>query len=176
MGLNDGPMEINLNVLHRGRLRHFVKYALVSVVATLTSLTMLGLLVGVYGWSSVWANVLATASRNCSLVSSSIADGSGRRAVKGRGWHKWSRSAHSRLPGSWFRRSLSASRGRDASPPAGSSTRHAVEVANFGSYGALWLFQFFLCDKVLFKARGPVDTHAASQIADERFTEVESAA
>ena len=53
-------MAINLKDFQRGRLRHFAKYALVSVVATLTSLTTLGLLVGLGGWSSVWANVLAT--------------------------------------------------------------------------------------------------------------------
>ncbi len=54
-------MAIQLDDGQLGRIRHFAKYALVSVVATMTSLTTLGLLVGVCGWSSVWANLLATA-------------------------------------------------------------------------------------------------------------------
>jgi hypothetical protein len=32
----------------------------------------------------------------------------------------------------------------------------AVELANVGSYGALWLLQFFLCDRILFCQRKKV--------------------
>ena len=36
----------------------------------------------------------------------------------------------------------------------------AVETANVGTYGVLWLLQFVLCDRILFTARSPVEVRS----------------
>jgi putative flippase GtrA len=174
-------MANNLKDFERGRLRHFAKYALVSVVATLTSLTTLGLLVGLGGWSSVWANVLATS------VGTVPSFELNRRWV----WSQGGQRARLAQVVPFCALSLagllvSTIAVHIAGDATISSSRlvhtGAVEVANFGSYGALWLFQFVLCDKVLFKksvpatSSGGVDTYAESPMHSDRFGEIDSAA
>jgi putative flippase GtrA len=174
-------MAINLKDLQRGRLRHFAKYALVSVVATLTSLTTLGLLVGLGGWSSVWANVLATS------VGTVPSFELNRRWV----WSQRGQRARLAQVVPFCALSLagllvSTIAVHIAGDATSSSSRlvhtGAVEVANFGSYGALWIFQFVLCEKILFKQSvpaasvGDIDTGLESPLRSNLFGEVDSAA
>jgi putative flippase GtrA len=174
-------MAINLKGPQPGRRRHFAKYALVSVVATVTSLTILGLLVGVCGWSSVWANVLATAIGTVPSFELN------------RRWVWSQRGQRPRVAQVVPFCALSLAGlvvSTFAVHVAGNATissgrivhTAAVEVANFGAYGALWLLQFFLCEKVLFKksavapAGTSVDTDSATRIRRDRFAEIDSAA
>jgi putative flippase GtrA len=174
-------MTISLNDVQRGQMRHFVKYALVSVVATMTSLTTLGLLVGLCGWSSVWANVLATAVGTVPSFELN------------RRWVWSQRGQRVRLAQvvpfcalSFAGLVVSTLAVHVAADATTSSSRlvhtAAVEAANFGAYGALWLFQFVLCDKVLFKKRVPtasaasIDAYAEAPVHSDRFGEIDSAA
>ncbi len=174
-------MAITLKDLQPGRLRHFAKYALVSVVATVTSLTILGILVGVCGWSSVWANVLATAIGTVPSFELN------------RRWVWSQRGQRPRLAqvvpfcalslGGLVVSTFAVHVAGDATASSGRIVHTAaVEVANFGAYGALWLIQFFLCDKVLFKKSAPValdecvETDPASQVRSDRFAGIDSAA
>jgi len=171
-------MAINLKDLQRGRRRHFAKYALVSVVATMTSLTILGLLVGVCGWSSVWANVIATAIGTVPSFELN------RRWVWSQGGQRprlaqvvpFCTLSLAGLLVSTFAVHVAG----DATLSSGRIIHTAaVEAANFGAYGALWLIQFFLCDKVLFKnvvRGGEVDADRQSPIRSDRFAEIDSAA
>jgi putative flippase GtrA len=174
-------MAITLNDLHQGRLRHFAKYVLVSVVATVTSLTTLGLLVGICGWSSVWANLVATAigtMPSFELNRRWVWSQGGQRARLGQVVPFCALSLAG-LVISTFAVHVAA----DATISSGPLVHTgAVEVANFGAYGALWLIQFFLCDKVLFKNRSPkangerLDTSLGSDSRSECFAEVNNAA
>jgi len=174
-------MAITLEDFRQGRLRHFAKYALVSVVATITSLTILGLLVGVFGWPSVWANVLATAIGTVPSFELN------------RRWVWSQRGQRPRLAQVVPFCALSLSGllvstfavhvAGDATSSSGTLVHTAaVEAANFGSYGALWLVQFFLCDKVLFKTRVPTEIggsvrgNPSSQPGNDRLADMESAA
>jgi putative flippase GtrA len=112
---------------------------------------VLGVLVGVWGFSAVWSNVIATAIGTIPSFELN------RRWV-------WSQ----RNPRSILRQALpyctlsfiglivSSISVRVAAGATANSSRliHtvAVECANVGAYGALWLFQFVLCDRVLFTA------------------------
>jgi len=42
----------------------------------------------------------------------------------------------------------------------------AVELANLGSYGVLWVLQFVLCDRVLFKKVGSVQGQGEPERVD----------
>jgi len=135
-------------------MRRFVRYALVSLVSTSTSLVTLGVLVGLAGTSATVANVLATAVGTVpsfELNRRWVWNSTGRRSVLGQvvpfcllsftglvvstlavgvvasqasGWGRWDRTA-------------------------------AVLGANVASYGALWVVQYLLLDRVLFTSRAP---------------------
>ncbi len=143
-------MAINPTASWRAQLLHFAKYALVSVVATATSLTTLGLLVGLGGWSSVWANVLATVVGTVPSFELN---------------RRWVWSQHGQRPRlaqvfpfcalscvGLLLSTLAVHVASDATISSGRLVHTvAVEGANFATYGSLWVLQFFLCDKVLFK-------------------------
>jgi putative flippase GtrA len=135
----------------RVHVRRLIRYGSVSAISTVTSLTILGLLVGVFDLSAIWANVMATAIGTIPSFELN------RRWV-------WSQ----RDERSVFRQIVpycalsfsglivSSIAVHLASDATSTSTRlvhtGAVELANFGAYGALWLIQFVLCDRILFKA------------------------
>ncbi len=132
-------------------VRRFLRYGSVSALSTATSLLVLGLLV-LAGWPAVVANLTATA------VGTIPSFELNRRWVWGR---RNERSfVHQVLPYcllSLAGLALSTVAVHVAADATGGSTRlvhtAAVELANLGSYGALWLIQFFLCDRLLFTAR-----------------------
>jgi putative flippase GtrA len=151
-------MAITLKGPQRARLRHFAKYALVSVVATVTSLTTLGLLVGLCDWSSVGANVLATAIGTIPSFELNRRWVWAQRGQKPRLAQILPFSVLS-LAGLLFS-TIAVHLAGDATISSGRLAHTAaVEGANCGTYGTLWIIQFFLCDKVLFKRSGPTTPH-----------------
>jgi putative flippase GtrA len=134
----------------------FVRYASVSAVSTATSLTVLGILVDLAAVSAGWANVAATA------VGTVPSFELNRRWV----WGKSSRRSLAaevfpftilsftglaistitvHIAGSW-----AAARGWPA-------TRRALLLmaTNAAAYGSLWILQFVLLDRVLFRPAPP---------------------
>lgn len=133
-----------------GRLPQFLRYGAASAVSTTTSLVTLGLLVGVAGLPAVLANVVATA------VGTVPSFELNRRWV-------WRRrgpvSAHRQVVpfcALSFAGLLVSSLTVDVAGrlTAGSGTvlhTAAVELANVAAYGSLWILQFVLLDRVLFR-------------------------
>jgi putative flippase GtrA len=159
-------MLSNLLTLHRALVRRFVRYGSVSIISTTTSLALLGLLVGVLDYSPTWSNIVATA------VGTVPSFELNRRWV-------WSQAG----PRSLLRQvlpfcllsfaglvlsTLSVHVAADATAGATRVIQtSAIELANFGSYGLLWVGQFVLCDRLLFAHR-----HVASAMNDPRDASV----
>jgi putative flippase GtrA len=143
------PFGLASLLARRGQL---LRYAAVSVIATATSLTVLGVLVGVAAVGAVAANLIAT------TVGTVPSFELNRRWV-------WSRTdkrsvASEVIP--FFALSLtglflSTLAVRAASELAGHRGQlvhtGAVELANLLAYGSLWVGQFVLLDRVLFSRR-----------------------
>jgi putative flippase GtrA len=145
-------MSITLSPSNRIALRRFLRYASVSTISTSISLLILGLLVGVFGYSAIWSNVIATAVGTVPSFELN---------------RRWVWSADG--PRSIIRQVLpfcalsfaglvlsTISVHLAAAATAGASRlvhTGAVEMANFGSYGGLWLVQFVLCDRFFFRHR-----------------------
>jgi putative flippase GtrA len=140
-------------LFRRSAVRRFLRYGSVSALSTATSLVVLGLLV-LCGWPAVVSNLMATA------VGTIPSFELNRRWVWGRGSER--SFVHQILPYcllSLAGLALSTVAVHVAADATVGSTRlvrtAAVETANVGCYGALWLIQFFLCDRLLFKDRDP---------------------
>jgi len=151
-------MLLLTNPSRRDLLRRVIRYGSVSAISTVTSLTILGLLVGVFGFSALWSNVIATAIGTVPSFELN------RRWV----WSQSSRRSLLRqaLPYCLLSFSgliLSSIAVHVAADATNHSTRlvhtAAVEFANFGAYGVLWLFQFVLCDRILFASKEDVTGH-----------------
>jgi putative flippase GtrA len=147
-------VTINLPARPLGRARHLVKYATVSAVSTLTSLSVLAVLVGLGRVPAVLANVIAVAIGTVPSFELN------RRWVWGQPGQRaplaqvvpFCLLSFSGLAISSIAVHLAAE-----ATSGGGRLWHtaAVEAANLGSYGALWLAQYFLCDKLLFRPQGP---------------------
>lgn len=149
-------------------LRRLIRYGSVSAISTITSLIILGLLVGLARFPPIWANVIAT---SIGTVPSFELN---RRWV-------WAQSG----PRSLLRQAapfvllslaglvLSTLAVHLAAAATSDSTRvihtAAVEMANIGAYGVLWIVQFVLCDRVLFRTR-PGEALPAEQTVSSRQT------
>jgi putative flippase GtrA len=159
-------------------LSRVVRYGSVSAISTVISLVILGLLVGVVGFPATWANVIATG------VGTVPSFELNRRWV-------WAQRAHRSIMRQALPYALLSFAGlvistyaiHLASDATGGSTRAlhtaAVEMANLGSYGALWMVQFVLCDRALFphRAQTPVSSHKdLSRIDDDRSPLVDAQA
>jgi putative flippase GtrA len=154
-------MPLVLRSIHRAQVDRFIRYGSVSAISTLTTLTILGVLVGVFGLSAVWANIVATA------VGTIPSFELNRRWVwSQRGARSVIRQVVPYAALSFSGLIVSSIAVHLASDATGGSARllhtGAVEAANVGAYGALWLFQFVLCDRVLFKPRTDTNPDAAA--------------
>jgi len=132
------------------RVRRLVRYGSVSAISTATSLTLLGLLV-LFGWPAVLANVVATS------VGTVPSFELNRRWVWGRGPGQSRSFRRQILPYCLLSLAglvLSSVAVHVAADATTTSSRllHtvAVESANIGTYGALWVIQFVICDRILF--------------------------
>lgn len=137
----------------RALFRRLIRYGSVSAVATATSLTVLGVLVGILSFPAIWANVIATA------VATVPSFELNRRWV----WAQRGRRSLLRQATPYFLLSLiglviSTFAVHLASDATSATSRllhtAAVEMANVAAYGTLWIIQFVLCDRVLFRSPG----------------------
>jgi putative flippase GtrA len=137
----------------RSTIARLLRYCSVSVFSTVMGLTLLGVMVGVFGWNATWSNVLTTAigvvpafelSRRWVWVHD------GKRSVL--------RQAVPYAAISFAGLIVSTIAVHLAAEATSTSTRlvhtAAVELANLGGYGALWVVQFVVCDRILFRGRG----------------------
>jgi putative flippase GtrA len=135
-------------------LRKRLRYCAVSAIATLTSLTVLGVLVATRTASPAWANVVATA------VGTVPSFELNRRWV----WRKTGgRSVAAEIVPfcvlSFAGLLLStvavdvAARWASAIGFTGVMRTLAVEVANIAAFGSLWVLQYVVLDRVLFAPR-----------------------
>jgi putative flippase GtrA len=131
-------------------LRKLIKYGSVSAISTATSLTILGVLVGIFSFPAIWANVIATAIATVPSFELN------RRWV----WAQRGQRSLLRQATPYFLLSLSglvistfAVHLASDATSATSRLLHtaAVEMANVAAYGTLWIIQFALCDRVLFR-------------------------
>jgi putative flippase GtrA len=135
-----------------GTMRKWFRYAAVSVVATVTSLSILGVLVGLINAPAGWANVIATA------VGTIPSFELNRRWVWGRqGKRSLAAEVGPFVTLSFVELVLStiavhlASTWVSGQP---SLTRTiAVEAASVATFGSLWVLQFVVCDRALFRHR-----------------------
>jgi putative flippase GtrA len=155
---NTACMPLLTNPSRRDLLRRVIRYGSVSAISSVTSLTILGVLVGVLGFPALWSNVIA------------IAIGTVPSFELNRRW-VWSQSTRRSLLRqalpycllSFAGLILSSIAVHVAADATANATRlahtAAVESANFGAYGVLWLFQFVLCDRILFSSKGDSTNH-----------------
>jgi putative flippase GtrA len=141
---------------HRATVARLVRYAAVSLVATATSLVTLGVLVGMFGWPAAWSNVVATAVGTVPSFELN------------RRWVWSSRTSRSLLRQIVPFCALSFAGLVLSTLAVGVVSAHtmgwsrfdhtvAVETANLSAYGALWIIQYQLLDRVLFsRPRNPV--------------------
>ncbi len=148
-------------LLHHPFVRRIMRYCSVSVVSTVIGLTVLGVLVGVFGWPAVWANVVATAialAPSFELSRRWVWAHDGRRSIL--------RQAAPYAAVSFAGLIVSSVAVHLASNATSNSTRlvhtGAVLLANVAAYGSLWIVQFVVCDRILFRSRAKptgVDGH-----------------
>jgi putative flippase GtrA len=137
----------------RAVCRRLIRYGSVSAISTATSLTLLGVLVGLLSFPAIWANVIAT------TIATVPSFELNRRWV----WAQRGQRSLLRQATPYFLLSLTGlvistfavHLASDATTDA-SRLLHtaAVEMANVAAYGTLWIVQFVLCDRVLFRSPG----------------------
>lgn len=152
----------------RARVATLLRYSAVSGVATATSLSILGILVGLLGVDAVVANVIATA------VGTVPSFELNRRWV----WVDRTRRSVLRQVTPFCTLSVAglvvstlavhAASVRTTGWSRGWHTL-AVEAANVSAYGALWVVQFVLLDRVLFHhpGRAPDGSEAPPRPGEE---------
>ncbi len=132
-------------------VRKLLRYAGVSVISTATSLTVLATLVALHLITPGWANVVATA------VGTVPSFELNRRWVWGK---SGSRSLLAEVGpfcalsfGGLALSTVAVSAAARWAAHAGLNVTVAALAANVGTFGSLWLVQFVLLDRVLFKRR-----------------------
>jgi putative flippase GtrA len=132
-----------------------VRYTAVSAIATSLSLTILGVLVATGTTSPSWANLIATAVGTVpsfELNRRWVWGKSGRRSVRAE-IGPFCVLSFSGLALSTLAVSAS-SRWATASGLSIGGRTLVAEAANAATFGTLWLAQYLLLDRVLFRARG----------------------
>ena len=136
------------------RLAQLLRYAAVSAIATTTSLSVLGVLVGTRALPAGWANVVATAIGTVpsfELNRRWVWNKRGRRAV-GAEVAPFCVLSFSGLALSTLAVHFVAG-WADVNGWSNGLRTVAVEGANVASFGSLWLAQFVILDRILFRAR-----------------------
>jgi putative flippase GtrA len=145
-------------------IRRLLRYTAVSATSTSLSLTILGALVATGAVTAGWANVIATGIGTVpsfELNRRWVWGKRGRRAVLGE-VGPFCALSFAGLGLSTV--AVSAAAGWAAH--SGLRTL-AAEAANAGTFGSLWIVQFVLLDRVLFRTRTHVELAPADEPADE---------
>lgn len=154
--------RVRTSLLRPGRLAQLLRYSVVSGISTVTSLSILGVLVGLFGVDAVLANVLATAVGTVpsfELNRRWVWFDHSQRSVLRQVTPFCTLSFAGLVLSTLMVRAVSA---RTIDLGRGWHTL-AVEAANAAAYGALWVVQFVLLDRVLFRHhRAPSDGLAAA--------------
>jgi putative flippase GtrA len=150
-------------------LRKLARYATVSAISTSISMTILGVLVATSATTAGWANVIAT---SVGMVPSFELN---RRWV----WGKVGSRSLAAEVGPFCLLSfvalglstvaVSAAAGWAATSGLGPTARTvAAEAASVATFGTLWILQYVLLDRLLFRAEGPAaqPTNIAQGSAD----------
>jgi putative flippase GtrA len=135
-----------------GRWRQWLRYGTVSLVATATSLTVLGVLVSTTTVPAGIANVLATAVGTVpsfELNRRWVWRRTGRRSGRAEVLPFWLLSLTG-LTASTIAVSLAASWAASAGLDGVARTA-VIEAANVVAWGSLWVAQFVILDRVLFR-------------------------
>jgi putative flippase GtrA len=150
------PGTVSVSTARRRRLpslRKLARYATVSAIATATSLTVLGVLVATGAATPGWANMIATA------VGTVPSFELNRRWVWGKGGRRsllaeigpFCALSFAGLAASTGAVSLAAAWAGHAGLGAAGRTLTA-EAANIATFGSLWIAQYLILDRLLFKA------------------------
>lgn len=149
------PLRWALGDSHRrAQLGKLWRYAMVSVAASITTMTVLGSLVGLIAFPAGWSNVLATAA------------GTALSFELNRRW-VWGGRSGKTTPGQvlsfWLLSFLGLAVSTWAVHTAATlATNHhfdrmlltmVVEGANIAAWGALWVANFLILDRLLFRHR-----------------------
>jgi putative flippase GtrA len=152
----------------RTRLAQLVRYATVSAIATSTGLSILAMLVGVAGMSAGWANVIAT------TVGTAPSFELNRRWVWRRADRSLLRQAVPFLAIALVELVLSTLAVHAADGWARDHHLHRVArtavvlAANVVAFGTMWVLQFVICDRILFRSR-PTGAHGGPAAATATF-------
>lgn len=148
-------------------VRKVGRYALVSVISTTVSLTILGSLVATSALSAGWANVVATGVGTVpsfELNRRWVWRVAGRRSLLSQ---VLPFCALSFVGLGLSTAAVSAASAWASSLGAGAPLRAlAAQAANVGTFGALWVVQFVLLDRVLFARRTAAPVAALAPRAD----------
>jgi putative flippase GtrA len=136
------------------RLRQWLRYATVSIIATVTSMTVLGVLVTRTAVPAGFANVIATAVGTVpsfELNRRWVWRRTGRRSMRGEVGPFWALS-FAGLALSTLTVSLAAAWAAHAGV-TGTARTFVIETANVAAFGSLWIAQFLILDRILFRSR-----------------------
>jgi putative flippase GtrA len=139
------------------RLGQLLRYGTVSIVSTSVTLSVLGALVLTSAMPPGWANVVATAAGTVPSFELNRRWVWGRRGRRSLGREVGPFWALSFLGLALSTAAVSAAARWAAHAGAGPAVRTlVVEAANVGAFGSLWVAQFVVLDRVLFRARTPL--------------------
>jgi putative flippase GtrA len=146
------------------RVRQWLRYGSVSIVATLTSMTVLGVLVSATAMPAGWANVIATAVGTVpsfELNRRWVWRKTGKRSLRGEVGPFWILS-FTGLALSTLAVSLAAAWAARVGADAATRTI-VIEAANVATFAALWVAQFVILDRFLFRVDAAVPAAPRSQ-------------
>ncbi len=152
-----------------GRLGQWLRYGTVSLIATATSLTVLGVLVSTTAVPAGIANVIATAVGtfpSFELNRRWVWRRTGRRSMKAELLPFWVLS-FTGLALSTLTVSLAAA-WADSTGLDGFARTAVIELANVAAWGSLWVAQFVILDRFLFRTQvTPAEPPIAATVTDE---------
>jgi putative flippase GtrA len=143
------------------RVRQWLRYGTVSLIATVTSLAVLGVLVAATTTPAWLANIVATAVGTVpsfELNRRWVWGKTGTRSLRSEVGPFWALSFAGLLLSTLtvsVAAAWSASSGVD-----GTARTLAIEAASIAAFGSLWIAQFVILDRVLFRTRPPLATVA----------------
>jgi putative flippase GtrA len=135
------------------RLRQWLRYGTVSIIATVTSMTVLGVLVTATAIPAGLANMIATAVGTVpsfELNRRWVWGKTGTRSLRGEVGPFWALS-FAGLALSTLTVSLAAAWTAHVGI-TGSSRTAVIELASVAAFGALWIAQFLILDRILFRS------------------------